>query len=70
VDGKNSHEITLASGGITIKDKSGNEIATTSQGSPAPTPTATRIKMDNASGFPTGPGIDLNGGKRVCLGRA
>jgi len=67
VDGKNSHEITLASGGITIKDKSGNEIATTSQGLTCTDANGNTIKMDNASGFPTGPGIDLNGGKRVCL---
>jgi len=66
VDGKNSHEITLASGGITIKDKSGNEIATTSQGLTCTDANGNTIKMDNASGFPTGPGIDLNGGKRVC----
>ena len=67
VDGKNSHEITLAAGGITIKDKSGNEIATSSQGITCTDANGNTIKMDGTSGAPAGPGIDLNGGTRVCL---
>jgi uncharacterized protein involved in type VI secretion and phage assembly len=67
VDGANSHEITLSADGITIKDMSGNEIATTSQGMTCTDVNGNSIKMDAMSGYPAGPGIDLNGGKRVCL---
>jgi hypothetical protein len=67
VDGANSHEITLAASGITVKDASGNEFATTSQGITCTDANGNSIKMDATSGHPGGPGIDLNGGKRVCL---
>lgn len=67
VDGANSHEITLAADGITIKDKSGNEIATTSQGLTCTDANGNTIKMDAMSGDKGVPGIDLNGGSRVCL---
>jgi uncharacterized protein involved in type VI secretion and phage assembly len=67
VDGANQHEITLAADGITIKDKSGNKIVTTNQGLTCTDANGNSIKMDAASGYPAGPGIDLNGGTRVCL---
>jgi hypothetical protein len=67
VDGANSHEITLAAGGITITDSAGNEIATTSQGMTCTDANGNSIKMDATSGDKGVPGIDLNGGARVCL---
>jgi hypothetical protein len=67
VDGANDHEIALAADGVTIRDKSGNEIVTTTQGMTCTDMNGNSIKMDATSGHPAGPGIDLNGGKRVCL---
>lgn len=66
-EGVNKHLITLEANGITIKDKFGNEIVTTDQGLTCTDKNGNSIKMDGTSGNNSVPGIDLNGGTRVCL---
>src|SRR5690606_36487056 len=60
VDGANGHEIVLGSAGITIADQPGNEIKTDNQGVTISDKNGNTITMNATSGFPTGPGIDLN----------
>ena len=66
-DGANSHEIILDNTGITISDSPGNEIKMDSQGLICSDKNGNSITMNASSGFPAGPGIDLNGGTRICL---
>jgi hypothetical protein len=67
-DGLNGHEIVLDSSGITISDKvnQGNEIKMDGQGVVSKDINGNEITMNASSGL-VGPGIDLNGGRRVCL---
>jgi uncharacterized protein involved in type VI secretion and phage assembly len=68
-DGANGHEVILDDTGITISDKKnvGNEIKMDDQGMICKDKNGNQVTMSASSGFPSGPGIDLNGGKRVCL---
>lgn len=66
-DGANGHEIVLDSAGITISDGPGNEIKTDSQGIVCSDKNGNSITMNATSGHLATPGIDLNGGTRVCL---
>ncbi len=62
-DGANGHVIELGSSGIKITDgaNSGNEILMEAQGITCQDKNGNTITMDASSGFPAGPGIDLNG---------
>lgn len=68
-DGASGHEVILDNIGITISDKknAGNEIKMDGQGVICKDKNGNQIAMNANNGFPAGPGIDLNGGKRICL---
>jgi uncharacterized protein involved in type VI secretion and phage assembly len=66
-EGANQQVITLDANGITIMDKFGNQVVTTDQGITLTDKSGNSVKMDGSSGNNGAPGIDLNGGTRVCL---
>lgn len=67
VDAVNSHTITMSSDGVIITDGSGNEIKTDSSGITCQDLSGNKIIMDSSSGYPAGPGINMNSGSRICL---
>jgi len=62
-----SNSITMTDEGIVIKDASSNTLTKDANGISIQDANGNSITMNATSGFPTGPGIDLNGGTRVCL---
>jgi uncharacterized protein involved in type VI secretion and phage assembly len=68
-DGANKHQIVMDNAGITISDgvSSGNKVIMEQSGLTVQDKNGNKITMDASSGFPTGPGMTLNGGTRICL---
>jgi len=68
-DGANGSEIVLDGSGVTIADgpNSGNQVAMGSDGMTLEDKNGNSVTMGSSGGFPAGPGIAINGGKRVCL---
>lgn len=68
-DGANGSEVVMDSAGITIADgpNSGNQIVMDSSGVKIEDKNGNVVTMASSGGFPAGPGIAINGGKRVCL---
>lgn len=67
-EGTQGHEVVLDANGIQIKDAAnGHEVVMDSSGVTITDSNGNSIAMNATSGFPAGPGIDLNGGTRVCL---
>lgn len=63
----NRNVVTMNDTGITIEDANGNAIMQESSGTTIGDGNGNTIILDNASGFPAGPGVQVNGSKRVCL---
>lgn len=59
--------ITMDDSGIVIKDKNGNTVTQDTSGILIEDKNGNTITMNNMAGYPTGPGVDINGGARVCL---
>jgi hypothetical protein len=68
-DGVNGHELVLEKTGITFTDgvNKNNKIVMEQAGVTVQDMNGNKITLDANSGYPTGPGIGLNGGTRICL---
>jgi hypothetical protein len=68
-DGVNGHELVLEKTGITFTDgvNKNNKIVMEQAGVTVQDMNGNEITLDANSGYPTGPGIGLNGGARICL---
>jgi hypothetical protein len=64
-----NHMIILDKNGIKITDgaNAGNEINLDSRGVTIKDKNNNKITMNSTSGYPAGPGVELNGGNRICL---
>jgi len=59
--------ITMTDDGVTVEDANGNAVTQDSSGTTIEDGNGNTITLGNASGYPAGPGIELNGSSRVCL---
>ncbi len=59
--------VTMHDEGITIADANGNTITQESGGTTIEDGNGNAIALGRSSGFPAGPGIEVNGGTRICL---
>ena len=68
VEAVNGHTVLMDKEGLKIIDgANGNEITMDGEGVVCTDKHGNTITLGSGSGFPAGPGIDLNGGSRVCL---
>ena len=63
----NGNTLTQDASGTIIEDANGNTITQDAMGILIEDANGSSITMSATAGFPAGPGIDLNGGSRVCL---
>jgi uncharacterized protein involved in type VI secretion and phage assembly len=61
------NSITMTDQGIIIEDANSNTVTQDSSGIIIEDASGNKITMDATSGFPSGPGVTVNGSKRVCL---
>lgn len=61
------NSVTMDDAGIVITDANGNTVTQDGSGIVIEDASGNTITMSASAGFPAGPGIDLNGGARVCL---
>lgn len=59
--------VTMDDSGIVITDANGNTITQDGSGVVIEDANGNTITMSASAGYPAGPGVDINGGSRVCL---